>query len=121
MAHIKEISQSYQQLETMGVKVFLISPQPESHTQGLAKKFDVDFHFMVDANNQVAIQLGIEAKQGTPKGMEVLGYDSDTVLPTAILTDRDGNIIFCDQTDNYRVRPEPETFLRVYKEHGLTA
>jgi len=50
-----------------------------------------------------------------------LGYDSDTVLPTAILTDQNGVILFTDQTDNYRVRPEPDTFLRVFTEHGLTS
>jgi len=75
---------------------------------------------MVDELNQAASLLGIDAKHGTPKGMEVLGYDSDTILPTAILTDQNGTILFTDQTDNYRVRPEPDTFLRVFTEHGLT-
>lgn len=121
MAQIKEVAASYQQLEKMGVNVFLISPQPEKNTQELAKKFDVNYHFMVDAHNRAAKILGIESKQGTPKGMEVLGYESDTVLPTAILTDKKGKIIFTDQTDNYRVRPEPDTFLRVFEEHGFTA
>jgi len=120
MAQIKEVAASYQTLEKMGVKVFLVSPQPEKHTQALAKKFDVNYHFMIDENNQAASLLGIDAKHGTPKGMEVLGYDSDTVLPTAILTDKNGAILFTDQTDNYRVRPEPDTFLRVFSEYGLT-
>jgi len=121
MAQIKEVAASYQQLELLGVKVFLVSPQPEKFTKSLADKFDVNFNFMTDKNNQTAKLLGIESIQGTPKGMEVLGYDSDTVLPTAILTDKNGVIIFTDQTDNYRVRPEPDTFLRVFNEHGLTA
>lgn len=121
MAQIKEVAALYQRLESMGVKVYLVSPQPESHTQSLAKKFDVNYHFMTDQNNQAAKRLNIDAQQGTPKGMEVLGYDSDTVLPTAILTNAEGKIIFTDQTDNYRVRPEPETFIRVFNEHGLTA
>ncbi|MFT6123695.1 MAG: peroxiredoxin [Oleiphilaceae bacterium] len=121
MAQIKEVAASYQALEKLGVSVFLVSPQPEKHTQALAKKFNVNYHFMVDEQNQAAGLLGIDAKHGTPKGMEVLGYDSDTVLPTAILTDQNGVILFTDQTDNYRVRPEPDTFLRVFTEHGLTS
>jgi len=120
MAQIKEVAASYQALEKLGVSVFLVSPQPENHTKALAKKFNVNYHFMVDELNQAASLLGIDAKHGTPKGMEVLGYDSDTVLPTAILTDQNGVILFTDQTDNYRVRPEPDTFLRVFTEHGLT-
>jgi len=121
MAQIKEISKSYQRLEEMGVSVYLVSPQPEKNTQALAKKFAVNYHFMTDQDNKAATLLGIAAKQGTPKGMEVLGYDSDTVLPTAILTDQNGTIIFTDQTDNYRVRPEPDTFIRVFADHGITA
>jgi len=121
MAQIKEVAASYQALEKLGVSVYLVSPQPEKHTKALAKKFNVNYHFMVDELNQAASLLGIDAKHGTPKGMEVLGYDSDTVLPTAILTDQNGVILFTDQTDNYRVRPEPDTFLRVFTEHGLTS
>jgi len=121
MAQIKEVAASYQALEKLGVSVFLVSPQPEKHTKALAKKFNVNYNFMVDEQNQAASLLGIDAKHGTPKGMEVLGYDSDTVLPTAILTDQNGVILFTDQTDNYRVRPEPDTFLRVFTEHGLTS
>jgi len=121
MAQIKEVAASYQELEKLGVRVFLVSPQPATHTKALAIKFNVKYHFMVDERNQAASLLGIDAKHGTPKGMEVLGYDSDTVLPTAILTDQNGVILFTDQTDNYRVRPEPDTFLRVFTEHGLTA
>jgi peroxiredoxin len=121
MAQIKEVAARYQALEKLGVRVFLVSPQPETHTKALAKKFKVNYHFMIDERNQAASILGIDAKHGTPKGMEVLGYDSDTVLPTAILTDQNGFILFTDQTDNYRVRPEPDTFLRVFKEHGLTS
>ena len=34
-------------------------------------------------------------------------------LPTVIITDAKGKIVFADLTDNYRVRPEPETFLKV--------
>ncbi len=45
-----------------------------------------------------------------------MGYDSDTVLPTVIITDEKGKIIFVDLTDNYRVRPEPETFLQIIDE-----
>lgn len=120
MAQIKEISSLYQQLERMGIKVLLVSPQPEKHTQSLAAKFNVNFTFLIDENGAVARQLGIAAKQGTPKGMEVLGYESDTVLPTAIALDSTGKIIWTDQTDNYRVRPEPQMFIDVFRQHDLS-
>jgi len=113
MAQIKELVQQYKALEERGAKVVLVSPQPHHFTKGLAKKFNVNFNFLVDVKNGVAKQLGIFHKNGLPAGMQVLGYDTDTVMPTLIITDKKGTILFADLTDNYRVRPEPEVFLQI--------
>jgi peroxiredoxin len=113
VAQIREISAQYQELERLGVEVLLISPQPVSHSVTLAKKMKVNFHFLTDVNNAMARQLKIDQDHGIPLGLEVLGYKSETVLPTVIITDERGKILFLDQTDNYRVRPEPETFFEV--------
>lgn len=116
MAQVKEIAKHYRELARRGVRVMLISPQPHANTRKLARRFDVPFEFLVDRDGRAARALGIQAEGGLPLGLEALGYDSDTVLPTAVLTDGDGKIVFLDQTDNYRVRPEPETFLRILDE-----
>jgi peroxiredoxin len=113
MAQIREISAHYQELERRGVAVLLVSPQPVSHSVALAKKMKVNFQFLTDENNAMARQLKIDQDHGVPLGFEVLGYKSETVLPTVIITDEQGKILFLDQTDNYRVRPEPETFFEV--------
>jgi peroxiredoxin len=113
MAQIKEIAGQYQQLVNHGMQIVLISPQPHKHTQKLARRFEVPFIYLVDTGNKVARQLRLLAENGLPFGMQVLGYDSDTVMPTVVITDDKGKIIFADLTDNYRVRPEPETFMRV--------
>ena len=117
MAQIKEVANSYQQLAQQGTKIILISPQPHSNSKSLANKFDVPFLFLVDKNSQVAKQLGILAENGLPFGMQLLGYDSDTVMPTVIITDKKNKIIFADLTDNYRVRPEPETFIKILQQN----
>jgi len=36
-------------------------------------------------------------------------------MPTVIITDEDGKFLFSDETDNYRVRPEPELFLEILR------
>ena len=113
MAQVREIAQQYRELESMGVQVALISPQPHEKTEALARKFDVPFEFLVDVKANAAKQLGIFMQDGLPAGMEMFGYDSDTVYPTVIITDANGKILYVDQTDNYRVRPEPSTFLAV--------
>lgn len=113
MAQIREVAAEYQTLAARGVSTLLISSQPHANTAALARKFAVDFHFVVDQDNQVARELGILAENGTPSGLQALGYGNDTAMPTVVLTDSDQTIIFCDETDNYRVRPEPQTFLRL--------
>lgn len=113
MAQIKEIAAQYKELEKRGVNMVLVSPQPHKYTASLARKFQVGFHFLVDKGNQVAQRLQILGKNGLPFGFQALGYDSDTVMPTIIITDKNGKILFSDLTDNYRVRPEPSTFLKV--------
>ena len=111
MAQIKEVVAQYQEIAQRGVHVVLISPQSQGKTKQLAQKFDVPMTFLVDEENRVARQLGIAHENGLPAGMEVLGYDSDTVLPTLILIDENGRILATNQTDNYRIRPEPVEFL----------
>ena len=115
MAQIKEIAAQYEELDKLGVNTVLISPQPHRQTKHLADKFNLNFHFLVDYKNKVARQLDIFAKNGIPAGFQVLGYDSDTVMSTVVITNREGKIIFADLTGNYRVRPEPDTFLKIIK------
>jgi len=114
-AQIDELAAAYQRLEDLGLTVVLISPQSIKKSQALAARFNLPMMFLRDRKNVAATQLGILNKWGTPMGLQVLGYESDTVLPTIILTDSRGNIVYSDQTDNYRVRPEPEAFEALFK------
>lgn len=115
MAQIKEVAEEYKQLAEMGVQTYLISPQSAKHSSSLSRKFKLDFNYLVDAGNKLAKELGIYAKNGLPMGLQLLGYDSDTVLPTVLILDKEGKIIFADLTDNYRIRPEPATFIKIIR------
>lgn len=121
MAQIKELVGRYKEISSLGVRVAMISPQPHGNTIELAKKFDVEFDFLTDTGNAAAHTLGIENPNGTPMGMQMFGYENDTVLPTVIITGKDGKIIWTHETDNYRIRPEPEVFLDVLRRHGVAA
>ena len=111
MAQIKEIAASYKSLAEKKNQVILISPQPQTKSAQLAKRFDAPMRFVVDVDNRIARQLGIEWQHSLPAGMQVLGYNSESVLPTVIVVDATGTIVLADQTDNYRIRPEPESFI----------
>lgn len=121
MAQVKELVGEYQEIHKLGVRVALVSPQPHKFTMSLARKFNVPFYFLTDEGNRAARALGIEHTDGLPTGIQVLGYDSETVLPTVIITDAGGKVIWSHQTDNYRVRPEPALYLQVLRDNGLGA
>jgi len=118
-AQIEELAAAYKRLEEKGISVILISPQSIKKNQALAARFDVPMVFLRDRHNAAAKQLGILHEWGTPMGMQVLGYESDTVLPTVVLTNEQGQIVFSDQTDNYRVRPEPKVFEAILQKSGM--
>ncbi|HBG31089.1 peroxiredoxin family protein [Candidatus Macondimonas diazotrophica] len=113
MAQVKEIAAQYRQIAERGAQILLISPQSIAHNRSLAARFDVPFRYLHDPALNAARALGILHRDALPVGMAALGYDTDAVLPTVIIVDAEGCVRFADETDNYRVRPEPETFLRV--------
>jgi len=121
MAQIKELVAHYKEISALGVRVAMIAPQPHSNTVELANKFDVKFDFLTDEGNAAARALGIENPNGIPMGMQALGYDSESVLPTVIITDRDGKIVWTHETDNYRIRPEPDLYLDILRRYGVVA
>lgn len=118
MAQIREIADRYQDIAAMGIKAVLISPQPDEQSRKLAAQYDLPFIVLVDEGNRVAGELGIAVKNGVPIGIPG-GYSADTVLPTLVVSNEKGTILFSDQTDNYRVRPEPDIFLAILRRAGV--
>lgn len=121
MAQIKELAGRHEDFAALGIRVALISPQPQANNQALARKFDVGFEFLTDEGNSAARALGIADRHGLPFGMQLLGYASETVLPTVIITNPSGKVLWTHETDNYRIRPEPDTYLAVLRRHRLAS
>ena len=117
MAQIREIVGRYREMNDLGIKVALISPQPDKHTRNLAGMHDVPFHFLIDKENKLAESWRIAIDNGVPVGI-MGGYAQNTVMPTVVVTNANGTIVFSDQTDNYRVRPEPDVFLAILRRSG---
>ena len=121
VAQVKEIAEQYRELQSRGVKVFLVSPQPADNTRELAERFDAPMTFAVDRNYVVAKQLNIFHDNALPSNAGLDDYGSDSVYPTVVITDEDNRVIWSDLTDNYRVRPEPDIFLKILDQHLATA
>lgn len=114
MAQVREIAGHYRELAQRGIRIVLISPQPEANTRALAERFEVPMQFLVDRDNAVARKLGVLDEGGLPAGLQVLGYDSDAPRPTVFLTAAGGGILYSDLVENYRIRPEPADFLAAF-------
>jgi peroxiredoxin len=112
-AQIRELAEQYRQIEALGASVVLISPQSQEKNRAIAGRFDVPMRFLRDRENAAAKQLGIIDAWGVPMGMQMMGYDSDTVRPAVIVSDAEGRILYAHLADNYRVRPEPSEILEV--------
>ncbi|MDH3915038.1 MAG: peroxiredoxin family protein [Chromatiales bacterium] len=119
MAQVKEITGRYRELSDRGVELVLISPQPTGLTQRVAEMFQVPCRFWVDEGLTASRALGLVHQNGVPAGSLTKTFGEDTVLPTVIIVNREGRIIFTDQTDNYRVRPDPGLFLKALHSHGI--
>ena len=111
VAQVRELAEQYRELAERGADVVLISPQPHKQTRELAARFDVPLQFYVDRGGRAARALDILHKGGIALGIS--GYGNDTVLPTVLITDEAGTLLYAHLTDNYRVRPEPATFLSI--------
>ncbi|MBI2516460.1 MAG: AhpC/TSA family protein [Opitutae bacterium] len=119
MAQIKELAERHEEFTNMGVRIVLISPQPPAKTTALARKYGVAGDFLIDADNSAARTLGIADPAGLPMGMQMLGYANETVLPTILICNQQGKVVWTHATDNYRLRPEPDVYLEVLRRHSL--
>lgn len=113
-AQVAEIAMRYRDIEQLGARVVLISPQSQQESAALASRFDAPMDFLTDEAGRAGRALGIWHAGGVPLG--IFGYGSDTVFPTVVVTDARGRVVFCHQTDNYRVRPEPDSFIGVLQD-----
>jgi len=120
MAQVAQIADQYRELDRRGVAVAIISPQKPEDTVELSQRFDIPVSFYIDADGAAAAVLDLVQPGGTPVIFDA-GTTGDTVVPTVIITDGTGTVVWAEQTDNHRVRPEPTTFLDVLDQHGIRA
>ncbi len=113
MGQLAELRKFAERFAENGVKITLISPQPEANSRQLAEKYGPLMEFVVDKDSAAAKALGILHDAGVPAGLQMLGYDQDMPKPTAFILDEKGRVLYVDLPVNYRVRPRPEDMLKV--------
>jgi peroxiredoxin len=120
VAQVHEIAGRFADLEKLGVQLNLVSSQPEDKARQLAGELSAPVRFLVDRNAEVAEALDIAERHAIPAGAAA-GYARVGAMPTTIVTNASGTILFTDQTDNYRVRPEPDVYISILRRAGALA
>jgi peroxiredoxin len=120
VAQVHEIAGRLADLEKLGVQLNLVSSQPEDKARQLAGELSASVRFLVDRNAEVAEALDIAERHAIPAGTAA-GYARVGAMPTTIVTNASGTILFTDQTDNYRVRPEPDIYISILRRAGAVA
>jgi len=120
VAQVHEIAGRFADLEKLGIQLNLVSSQPADKVRQLAGELSAPVRFLVDRNAEVAEALDIAERHAIPAG-SAAGYARVGAMPTTIVTNGSGTILFTDQTDNYRVRPEPDIYISILRRAGAVA
>ncbi|MBT8086147.1 MAG: AhpC/TSA family protein [Woeseia sp.] len=120
MAQIAEIAELAEDFDAGGIEVAFISSQPAARSRELAERFSGSFRFLQDRDNKLARHLDIDIRNGVPAFWPG-DLQPDTVMPTVVVINQNATIVYSDQTDNYRVRPDPDIFLAIIRRAGAMA
>ncbi|WP_417468315.1 redoxin domain-containing protein [Maricaulis sp.] len=116
MGQVSEMAAGIAPFVERGIRVAFIAPQSVGKTAALARGKPAGLDFYSDTGNAAGRVLGIDNPASLPLGMELLGYRSESVLPTVIALAAGGGILWTHETDNYRVRPTPDELLAVFND-----
>jgi peroxiredoxin len=90
----------YRQIEDQNVKLFAVSVDPPEASEALRKRLEAGFTFLSDRDGKVLDLLDIRHR-GAHDGRDI-------AYPAQLLVDRDGIVRWTYQSENYRVRADPE-------------
>ena len=114
-AQVKRLTRYYKDIVDLGGRLVLITPKPLETTRRVAEFFEVEFEFWLDESLQIARQLDLVLSAGVP-GSYRKEYGSDTVWPTAIVTDAAGIIAYVKLSKNFADRPNPKELLAAIRD-----
>ena len=109
-SQVKNLTKYYKDIVDLGARLIFVTPKPLETTRRVAKFYEVDFDFWLDDSLAVARQLGLLLPEGVPKS-HVGEYGSDTVWPTSLVIDSEGQIVYVNLSKFIADRPDPKALL----------
>lgn len=114
-AQVEKLTRHYKDITDLGAQLILVTPKPLETTKRVASFFELEFDFWLDESLHVARQLGLAVSSGVP-GDYQKEYGTDTVWPTAIVTNAAGIITYVKLSKEPSDRPDPEELLQAIRD-----
>ena len=114
-AQVEKLTRHYKDITDLGARLILVTPKPLETTKRVASFFELEFDFWLDESLHVARQLGLAVSSGVPSDY-IEEYGTDTVWPTAIVTDAAGIITYVKLSKGPSDRPDPEELLQAIRD-----
>jgi peroxiredoxin len=91
-----------------GAEVVAVSPDTSEQSQRLADGLKLPYRFVADRDLAVTRRYGLVHAAGGSQG-------EDVPLPATVIVDRHGLVRWISVTDNFQVRPDPDSVARVVR------
>lgn len=109
-SQVQDLTGYYKDIVDLGAKLIFVTPKPLETTRRVAKFFEVEFDFWLDAGLEAAKQLDLVMAAGVPEDHRK-EYGEDTVWPTALVIDAAGIIRYAKLSRFLTDRPDPKILL----------
>jgi peroxiredoxin len=113
MTELRGLQLSLSEFRDRGVEVVAVSPDPVERNLGVVERLGLEFPVLSDEGLALTRAMGLEHPGGGPGGA--------TVPRPATFIVRGGVVRWRDLTDNWRVRPRPDTILAALSDLGVPA
>jgi len=107
VAELKQLDELAPEFAALGVKLVALSSDRVDELRPFKRKRNWDITLLADPELVVHRQYRVEFRKFTPKR----GPFRDLAIPTTILLDKDGRVLWLEQTSDFRVRPQADMVL----------
>src|SRR5262249_585571 len=101
-AELSQLERSAKDFEALGVKLVAVSSDRLDELRPFKRKHNWAITLVADPELAIHRLYNVQQRNFTPRR----GPFRDLAIPTTILIDRDGRILWLDQATDFRVRPQ---------------
>ena len=94
----------YADFERAGARILAVSVDPPQRSREIVEQYELSFPILSDTDGAAIDAFGVRHASGGIEG-------NDIARPAVFLFDSSGQLVWRELTDNWRVRPRPESLL----------